>query len=285
PLESAAAPGTSPELREALNSPVPVSSLGLTASAVPFRGTSNRASILLLLEIDGSRFRFMDKDGKLTNDIEFVAVPLDSSGKARDGARDQVTITPRPQTRDLILARGIRIVRRIDLPAGRYSVRVGARESGSGAIGSLVLDVDVPDFGKGPLVMSGIALTSATATSTLTARPDDQLKDVLPAPPTVVREFAPEDQLTLFAEVYDHIRAPHRVEIKTTVTADDGKVVYAQTDMRGSEELGARGDGFGHLRTVPLKNFAAGRYVLRVEARGLVSDGGSVSRDLEFAVR
>lgn len=47
----------------------------------------------------------------------------------------------------------------------------------------------------------------------------------------------------------------------------------------------ARGDGFGHLRPIALNGFAPGRYVQRVEARGLANDGGSASRELEFTVR
>jgi hypothetical protein len=133
--------------------------------------------------------------------------------------------------------------------------------------------------------MSGLALASAAAGETPTARADEQLKDVLPQPPTVVREFARSDVVTLFAEIYDHIRPPHKLEIITTVTADDGRAAISHTDQRGSDELKARGDGFGHVRTIPLTDLAPGRYVARVEARGLVSDGGSVARELEFTVR
>jgi hypothetical protein len=34
-----------------------------------------------------------------------------------------------------------------------------------------------------------------------------------------------------------------------------------------------------------LKEFAPGRYVFRVEARALVSDGATVTREVEFRVR
>jgi hypothetical protein len=49
--------------------------------------------------------------------------------------------------------------------------------------------------------------------------------------------------------------------------------------------LKARGNGFGHLRPMALKGFAPGRYVLRVEARGLTDDGGSASREPELTIR
>ncbi len=282
-VASGAAAGTSPELREALASPVPLSGLSLTASAVPFRAGKD-ASVLVIVEVDGSKIQFVEKDGKPVTEIEVVIAPFDASGKVRQGGRDSLVITPRPQTRRLLETRGVRVTRRLDLPAGRYSLRIGAREPG-GAAGTVLLDVDVPDFAKGPIAMSGLALASAAAGQTPTARADEQLKDILPQPPTVVRTFARSDVLTLFAEIYDHIRAPHKVEIVTTVTADDGRAVISHTDTRGSDELQARGDGFGHVRTMPLADLTPGRYVARVEARGLVSDGGSAARELEFTVR
>jgi VWFA-related protein len=278
------AAGTSPELREALNSPVPVSGLGLTASAVPYR-YSDKASVLLTVEIDGSGLQFIEKEGRLSEDIEIVVVPYDPGGTVHEGVRDKVTMTPRPQTRDIIVARGVRVLRRLELKSGRYQLRVGAREAGAGKTGSVVLDLDVPDFAKGPLTMSGLLLTARSAELVPTPRPDELLKGIVPGPPTVSRDFSRDDELTVFAEIYDNLRPGHRVAIKTTATADDGTVVFGHTDERGSDELRARGDGFGHLRQIPLKEFTPGRYVLRVEARALVSDGAGVARELEFRVR
>ena len=121
---------------------------------------------------------------------------------------------------------------------------------------------------------------------TPTIRPDDQLKGVLPAPATTVRDFSRDDEIATFAEVYDNqTRAAHRVEIKTSVIADDGKVVFNAAEERRSEEIGPTGGGYGHTAKIPLKALAPGRYVLRVEARTLLSGGGTAMRELEFRVR
>jgi hypothetical protein len=42
---------------------------------------------------------------------------------------------------------------------------------------------------------------------------------------------------------------------------------------------------FGHVATVPLKGIAPGRYVLKVEAQSLLSNGPTVSREVELTVR
>jgi VWFA-related protein len=282
---TAASAGTSAELREALDSPIPISGLGLTAFAAPFRGSGNKARISIALEVDGSRFKFAEKDGKLSDTIEVSLIAFDDSGKVRDGGRDTVTLTPRPQTRDSILRTGVRMMRRLELAPGKYQLRIAAREEGSGAVGSVMLDLDVPDFSKGDLSMSALAVTSPSASAVPTAAADEQFKDVLPAAPTARREFARGEELALFTEIYDNqTRTPHRVQIKTTVLGDTGTAVFASTDERRSEELGAAGGGYGHTAKVPL-NFPPGRYVLRVEAQTLLANGATAMRELEFRVR
>lgn len=283
---NAASTGTSPELREALNSPLPVSGLGLTASAAAFRGARDKASISVTVEIDGSGFKFAEKGDRVVSEVEVSMIAFDAGGVGRDGGRDAVTLTLRRQTRDVMLSRGVRMTRRLELSPGFYHLRIGAREAGSASVGTVMLDIDVPDFSKRGLVMSGLVLTSPRASAVPTPRADDQLKDVLPAPPTTIREFMRDEELATFAEVYDNqTRAPHRVEIKTSVLADDGTVVFTASEERRSEELGPSGGGYGQAAKIPLKSFSPGRYVLRVEARTLLSNGGTAMRELEFRVR
>jgi VWFA-related protein len=284
PKKNAAVPQASAPLQEALTSPIPVRGLALTATAVPFRSGA-RASVLIVAEIDGSRFTFTEKDGRLWNAVELVALPVDTSGRPVEGTRDEVSITPRPQTRDAIIARGVRLTRRLDLAPGRYQLRIGAREAGSGSTGSVPIDLEVPDFNATPLSMSGIVLASQVAAAIPTARVDELLKDVLPDMPTVTREFPRGDELTVYVEVYDQLTTPHKVEITTTATADDGRVMYSRSDQQSSAALRNPGDGFGHVSTIPLKDVVPGRYVLKIEARSSAAGALPAVRELEFTVR
>ena len=108
----------------------------------------------------------------------------------------------------------------------------------------------------------------------------------VPEIPSTRREFLANDTLTLFWDVYDtRMSTPHRVAITATISGDDGRVAFKANDERNSDELGTKGGGFVHRIKVPLKGFAPGRYVLRVEARMLTGEGASASRELEFRVR
>jgi hypothetical protein len=279
---------TSPELRDALDSPVAISGLTITAFAAPFKGAGKNAALALAIEVDGSAMQFTPTPaGTFANDLEVTMFAANADGKIRDGARDVINLGLRPQTHEIVRQTGFRIVRRLQVPPGKYQVRIGARESG-GRVGTVLLDVDAPDFTKAGLTMSGIAIASAYASRMPTANPDsaNEFKDVLPSPPTALREFPRGDQLSIFAEVYDNgARTPHRVEIKTEVLADDGRVVLAKSDERKSEELQGASGGYGHSTQVPLSQLAPGRYVLRITAKSFLADTPPVSREIEFRIR
>lgn len=276
----------SAEIRGALNSPLPVSGLNMSVFAAPFAGSSRKASIAVVVEFEPGQLKFVEKDGQFVEDLEVVALAVDANARMQGGGRDQAPLRLSKRGYDAVMQGGLRLTRRMEVPPGRYQIRVGARESNGGSVGSVSLDLDVPDFSKAPLHMSGIAIASVASSGMITPNPDPGLKDVLPGPATARRTFPRSDVLTVFTEVYDNQRAAHRVAIRSTVTADNGAVVFSASGERASEELaGAKGGGYGHTVTIPLKDMAPGRYVLRIAAETLLSKGATASREVEFRVQ
>ena len=53
--------------------------------------------------------------------------------------------------------------KRIDLPPGRYRLQVAASDPVTGVAGSVISDLEVPDFEKATFAMSGLLVTSAPA--------------------------------------------------------------------------------------------------------------------------
>ncbi|HEY7285069.1 MAG TPA: VWA domain-containing protein [Vicinamibacterales bacterium] len=282
---------TSPDLRDALQSPVPISGLTLATFAAPFRGTAPNDAIAMAIEIDGSKLQFKQSpEGLFQSDLEISLFASDTSNnKIKDGARDVINLKLRPQTHAAVSKGTFRVVRRIQLPPGKYQLRVGVREAETGRLGTVLYDLDVPDFTKGPLAMSGIAITSAASSRVPTASPDpavNEFKDVLPAPPTANREFARNDELAIFAEIYDNLGpAAHRIGITASILADDGKTVFTTSDERRSEELQGASGGYGYTTKIPLASLAPGRYVLRLEAKPMVGNSGPVKREVEFRIQ
>ena len=290
PLKGSPEERTSVPLRDALDSPIAISGLTITAFAAPFKGAGANVAIAMAIEVDGSTMKFTQTpEGLFTDDLEISLFAADASGKIKDGARDVVKLSLRPQTHDLVRQGVFRIVRRIQIPPGKYQLRIGGRESNGGKVGTVIYDLDAPDFAKGNLTMSGIALASASGSRFPTASPDpsvNEFKDVLPSPPSASREFPRHDTLAVFAEVYDNVvKTPHRVEITATVLADDGKVVHTTSDTRKSEELQGTTGGYGYTTKIPLLNLAPGRYVLRLTATSQLGKPEPVTREVEFRVQ
>jgi VWFA-related protein len=274
------------EVRDALASPIPTRDIGLTVFAAPFVGVAPKTSVALVIEVDPGALTFVRKDGTFNADLEIHLLAIDAGGKVQGGGRDVAPLRLREANYAAVMKNGLRITRRLQLPPGRYQIHVGARETGGGKLGTIRQDVDVPDFSKAPLLMSGLTLTSESAARMLTANPDPGFTDVLPSSPTAIREFPRSDTLALFAEVYDNqTRAAHRVAITTTVAGDDGRVLFTTDDERSSQELQGKKGGYGYTAKIPLAQLAPGRYVLRVEARTLLTNGGTAARELEFRVR
>jgi VWFA-related protein len=276
----------SPEVRAALDSPLPISGLGLRLFAAPFAGPGKKSSVVIVVEFDPGGFTFVEKDGAYSEELEVVLLPVDASGKPIAGTRDVAPMRLTRRSYEAVRANGFRMSRRLDLVPGRYQLRVAGRAANSRKVGAVTADLDVPDFTRPPLAMSGLALRSAAAARVPTPAPEKAFLEVLPDVPTAVRGFSPSDTLTVDAGVYDNRASdPHRVVISTTVTGGDGRVVFSAADERTSAEIGAGSGGFIHTAAIPLAAFAPGRYVLRVEARSTLSGSPAVARAVEFGVR
>jgi VWFA-related protein len=280
PAKTSAKDNRTPEVREALDSPLPISGLGMSVFAAPFKGTPPNASVLLGVELRGRDLRMAQNDQL---QVSFFAI--DAQGKVRAGNTDALTMNLKPETKTRIAEHGVRMLNRIDVPPGRYQLRVAAHDGGGGSIGSVLYDLTVPDFSKMPISMSGITLTSVASSVRPTVRPDEQLRSVLPASPVGNRSFPQNDEIALFAEIYDNsATSPHKVDLTSTITTDDGKVMFKADDERDSSELGGRSGGYGYTAKIPLSDIAPGRYVLTVSARSRVSPNPSVERQVRITV-
>ena len=272
--------GMPPEMFEALNSPLQVSGLNMRVFAAPFKGPQPNASVLVGIELSG-RDLSLGTNSKV--DISLMAV--DNKAKIYGARTDSLTLNLKPETKSRVEQTGVRVLNRLELPVGRYQIRVAARDSVKNLVGSVIYDLEVPDFYKQPIALSGLTMTSLAGAAMMTARPDDQLKMVLPAPPIALRVFTQNDELAVFAEVYDNSgKTPHKVDIVTSVLTDEGKTVFKNEDSHDSSELqGAKG-GYGFTTRVPLSEIAPGSYVLNVEARSRLGNDITTTRQAQFRI-
>ena len=277
--------GTSNELRDVLNSPLQTNGLKLAVFAAPLKGPAPKAAVAIVTQVLGRDIAFTQKDGKYNNDLEVSYIAIDKNAKVAAGNRDTLNMNLKPDTYQRVVQTGFRVQSRLELPPGKYQLRIAAREGG-GKIGSVFYDIDVPDFRAEPLMLSGLVVTSAVAGAIPTAGTITELANVLPAPPTTSRVFGAGDEIAVLAEVYDNQPSTpsHSVYITTSLKAEGGRAVFTTNDSRSSKELGGAKGGFGYTARIPLKDVADGLYVLRVEAASTLKGVPAAVRELQIRV-
>lgn len=278
--------GTSPALAAALSNPVPVGDVAMRAWAAPFKGAGKTASVALAVEIDGSSLQYRQQDDRFLENLELSIVAADHDGKVRGSDRQTLNLKLKPETHQrLIAGGGVRMLSRIELPPARYQLRIGLHASNGGAVSTVPLDLEVPDYAKLPFALSGLVITSTAAPRLLTPRPDPLLKEALPLPPVATRSFDPNETMAVFAEIYDRSApSPHEVDVKVVVVPDSSaSPVFTTTEtltMAASATTRAR----GYRAEIPLNGLAPGDYVLRLEASSRAGNH-TAARDIPFTVR
>ncbi len=269
----------------ALGSPIANAGLPIKVFASPFKGPDGTASIAVAVEIDGGGLTLSEKDGLYSGRLQVATTAIGAGGTMIPGDRYDAALTLKPDTYQRVSTAGFRVITSMELPPGRYQLRVAAGDAARA--GSVIYDLDVPDFAKAPLSMSGVALTAQSAAAAYTQAVKNPLRDLLPGPITAAREFSSSETLALFAEVYESGRrqAAHTIDLKAVLRADDGRVIRTVEEQRSSSELQGNAAGYGFSAQMPLTDAAPGLYVVHVEARANIGDRPLVSRDVVIRVR
>ena len=199
--------------------------------------------------------------------------------------KESITLNLKPDTKTRVEQTGLRILSRMDVPAGSYQLRVAAHDSSGGAVGSVLYDLEVPDFSKSRIAMSGLVLTSASGMRWPTAKQDAELGSLLPGPPVAMRSFPQNDQLAVFTDVYDNDVSPaHKDDITLTLRSDAGRVVFKNDEERNTADLAGKPGGFAYSTTLSLADFDPGLYVLKVEAHSRLGNEVTASREVQIVI-
>jgi hypothetical protein len=243
-----------------------VTDLGMRVTAAAYRGKGKNAAIALVIEFDASKLDLVEKNGMMTSDMEVSYLVTDAKGKVRPGRRHASAIGIRKELMEQTLRTGVRLVTKLELPEGRYQLRL-ALGSPSRA-GSVVYDLEVPDFNQGALTMSNVLLTSTTAQIVVNSKLGETLTTGLPTPPVAARDFARQETLSVYAEVYDNERRASGTPPPPSVELLDstGKVVRTATQQKTSTPVSGDDRAVAVTSSMPLADLAAGPYVLRLQA-------------------
>ena len=160
-------------------------------------------------------------------------------------------------------------------PGKRYEIRVAASSDGRRA--SVFADIDVPDFAKEAISMSGLVLAHGNPRMAV----DKRIADVIPVVPVTIRAFTPRDTVTAFVRVYRGDKGkPGPGRITTTILDEQNQKVFGQESTLDAAP--SKFGGVDHRVDLPLPQLRPGQYLLTIEAS---SGTEHTRRDARFSVR
>jgi VWFA-related protein len=190
--------------------------------------------------------------------VQVVAAAFDMEGRSKGLNRQTLQLTLRSGAQ-----RGseYEVTSRLPLAPGRYEVRIAATVDGRA--GSVFTTVEIPDFARDPLSLSGVVVEKQPLP---VATPRSALADLLPVVPTAVRAFGAGDTATAFVRVYQGgSRAPAPVVMTVRVTDAHDATRVTRTSRLPAEAF-ARTHSADFTWTLPTPQLGPGEYVLSLEA-------------------
>jgi hypothetical protein len=274
-----------PAIVDALQSPIGVAGVPIRVFAAPYKASDQQAKVAITAEFGVEALNLVQRQGRLVGDLAVAIRPITAKGELVAGQRHEMQLLLKPETYERTKTRGIRMVTEMPLPPGRYQLRVAGGPT-VGTAGSVTYDLDIPNYAKEPLVMSGVSLTSSTARDAVTVWPGTArpLDSKLPSPITAARTFLSDETVTLYTEVYETGKRSVQPEFTVELRSDAGRVVSSLPASTGSKTTNGSGTTYGYVSAVKLAGASPGAYVLHVEAKNAATKS-TVTRDIPIRVR
>jgi VWFA-related protein len=204
--------------------------------------------------------------------VEVVVSAFDTEWKARETERQTLRVTPRADASGFTYE----ALARLHVPPGRYEVRVAAA-SGEHA-GSVFTDLDVPDFHKQALSVSGLVLG---VDPPLPGAMKDAFADLMKVVPTPVREFSASTTVTAFMRAYQGGTKPlTSAEVRAAIVDTGDQERVTRTTALEATDFGS-GRFASYQWKLPVDGLAPGAYLLRFDIKAGTS---SARREARFTI-
>ena len=259
-------------LSEALAGVLPKDDLTLRMTAAPFAvpGRSDAVAVMVLnVEQPASADRTTDR-------VDMQARAFTHRGDPRGMMQQSLDVTvPAGRTGEV----QFELLAQLPVKPGRTELRLSARSQRLNVEGSVYAGLDVPDFAKAPLSLSGVVLSTTPAWP---AAPMDAFRAILPVVPTSRRTFDTTDRAVAFLRIYQGGR---KTALPATITwrivDRTDAVVVERSDALAAERFGAARTA-DYTVALPLADLSPGSHLLRL----IVTAGKeSETRELRFGVR
>lgn len=264
---TASAPPVSAALQSAIAGLWPRTDVFLSMTAVPIAAPDLRSAVIAMVlhvreALDDDRSSGEATDAApIASPVNVLAGAFDRNGRALETSSATMTVRQNVRPGKPL---EYEVVSRLAVPPGRYEVRAAVEDARRGRTGSVYGYVDVPDYAKAPVSMSGILLEADPPRVPEAAA---AFADLVPVRPTAQRAFAPADRVTAFTRIYQGVS---RAMMPGYVTAEirddrDTSVFHSESRVLPAQFGASRGMDFSV--ELPVARLRPGEYVLTIEAR------------------
>jgi VWFA-related protein len=250
-------------------------SLGASPVAVPgVRGGA--VAVVVRAEHDTADSRTGDPratGGPRPAQASVLVGAFDHMGRAVALDRQVVNVAPQAADDGSV---GYEVASRLQLRPGRYEIRAAVEDSTLGQAGSAYTYIDVPDFARELVSLSGMFLQAGSPEPV----PGARLADLTPITPTTRRRFSRNETVTAFVREYQSaVRTFMPGYALTEITDSTDTAVYRQQQRilpvaEGHHPMDFRVD-------VPIGRLPPGPYLLTFEVR---HGNDTARRDVRFEV-
>ena len=238
----------------------------------------------ILVDIPGNVLKFStDEDGKsYLADLVIVARIKDPSGRVVERMSHSYRMTGPKQQMATARAGGVLFYREAELPPGRYTVEAIAYDAEANAASVRSSELVVPEATEGRLRLSSVVPVKRV----------EQVPEVDrdPGKPLAFGDLllypnlgepvskAARKELTFFFTVYAARNGADRPKARISVLRGGARLAEAPIDLPDPDSTGR----VQHVLGLPLEQFPAGRYELRVSVQ---DDRGQDTRSAAFTVQ
>jgi VWFA-related protein len=253
----------------------PKRDLPLRILASPFPGTSSKLSrVQATIEVSASRRELEDSDRRVSDSLKYLLLVADvKNGKAVKQLTNTANVTSSPMGADDPAVVKYQMPMSVELPPGRYQFRASASSTKLSRSGSVFLDVEVPDFSKDPVMLSGLEVGYADGPRVTQAKPAGAMQ-IVPFDPSLDREFHATDTVRVFFEIAHKGSTPPKATVELVDYTN--RVVSSVTPP-------STGTGVDRVDLkLPLKGLTPGAYRVRATA---TTGGTTATREVGIIVR
>ena len=267
---------------------LPETALPLRVGATPLPTAGKEARVPVTIEVTVPRDRLQGTGATLQDDIKYALLAVDMrGGKVKEATGYAANMVLRPRDPSLPPPDSViyQIGETLTLAPGRYQLRVSTSSAKADVGGSVYLPLDVPDFSKPALAVSGLVVGYAGGprvpslanlpasrgrgaargpgpgrSMTTTSKPIVVVPEV-PFPPTLDREFEVRDEIALYFEI---VRRDKTSDVPVSVSFVDRQ---DRVVRKYDQKIPPTSNGKISVR-LPLKEVGPGAFRVRVTLHG-----------------